>query len=156
MDNTQSVDDVLRSLYYLHGTLKPDLVIEAARDPGSVLHNRFNWDVGIAAHEHWRYVARGIIRSVRVEVRTETTTVSCVAYVHNPDSGREQGYIAVRTVRTDRDAARSVLVDEFSRAASALSRARELAVAFALAEDVEDIIGRVKSIRDKVQEEAIL
>lgn len=151
----ETVQDRLQALYDQHGKLTPDLVVEDAKNPDSILHGQFNWDVDHAAHEHWKEVARDLIRSVRLIVTTETTSVSCVAYVRDPNSpADEQGYLQVNRVRTDADVAREVLVEEFSRAASALARARELAAVFGMQNDVEELIEGVHSARRRVPQEA--
>jgi len=148
-----TVDECLQSLYEDHGKLTPDLVVSAARDPESPLHGHFNWDVEAAALEQWREVARGLIRSVRVMFSTETMQISSVAYVRDPGlPANEQGYVRVGDVRRDKDAAHAVLVAEFSRAAAALTRSRELAAVFGLREEVEDLIERVHTAKRRTDE----
>lgn len=44
------------------GLLKPEDVIERARDPKSILHERFTWDDGDAAHQYRLIEARNLIR----------------------------------------------------------------------------------------------
>ncbi|HUT60598.1 MAG TPA: hypothetical protein VNA25_22360 [Phycisphaerae bacterium] len=146
-----AVEARLQELYVEHGKLTPDLVVAEARKPKSILHGYFNWDIEHAAMEHWRDRARTLIRSVRLVITTETTAVECVAYVRDPNSpADEQGYLQVDKVRTEADVARGVLVDEFSRAASALSRARELAAVFNMRKDVDDLIESVQATKRRV------
>jgi len=149
-----AVESRLQELYQEHQKLTPDMVVADARHPDSILHGYFNWDVEHAANEHWRDIARSLIRSVRLVITTETTAVECVAYVRDPNSpSDEQGYLQVSRVRTEADVARDVLVDEFSRAASALKRARELATVFDMRKDVEDLIESVQATKRRVPKE---
>ena len=77
------------------GVLTPSAVVESARDEGSPLHDKFEWDDGVAA-EAWRLEqARRLIRTVKVVVETTERTLKTVQYVRHPDVDRsEQGYAA--------------------------------------------------------------
>ncbi|HAO99858.1 MAG TPA: hypothetical protein DCQ83_07415 [Fibrobacteres bacterium] len=44
------------------GLLKPEQVVEAARDPGSPLHDQFQWDDTAAAEAYRIQQARGLLR----------------------------------------------------------------------------------------------
>jgi hypothetical protein len=44
------------------GILKPEAVVEFARDPATALHSRFTWDDGEAARQHRLWQAREVIR----------------------------------------------------------------------------------------------
>lgn len=98
------------------GALTPEAVVEDARDPDSPLHDYFEWDVRLAAEKHWLDTARSIIRSVEVVVRTERVEVKAPVYVRDPDrpSG-EAGYVAVKHIRSDYDAAEAVLKSDAQR-----------------------------------------
>ncbi len=151
----ETVADRLQQIYNLHGKLTPDIVIDEAKDPESILHGHFDWDVDAAALEHWRNQARRLISSVRVVFTTDTTAVACVAYVRDPSApSDEQGYVQVNQVRTDTDRSREVLVSEFSRAAAVLTRAKEIAAVFGMENEVEELIGRVHDTRQRVPTEA--
>lgn len=79
------VRDALQGLYDAHRSLTPTIVLDAARDPESVLHSRFNWDDQSAA-EAWRIdQARTLIQSVKIVIReTPTEMVSVRAFVSIP------------------------------------------------------------------------
>ena len=138
----------LQEIYDRDGTLTPDAVVLDAKDPDSPLHEHFDFDVERAAMSHWRSVARGLISSVRVHIRTETYTLSSVGYVRDPDKdSKEQGYVAVASVRSDKDRARRVLEAELSRAESAMARAYDVAHALGLQNEVEAIRAQINGIR---------
>lgn len=48
------------------GELTAEVVVEAARDPRSPLHDAFDWDPQRAAHEHWLHIGRRLIKSVAI------------------------------------------------------------------------------------------
>lgn len=133
------------------GVLRPDDVIEAAKDKKSPLHGCFEWDKNKAAMEHWRDTARHLIRSVRVVIHNQTTTLRAPYFVRDPDAERaDQGYVALTSVRSDSEQARELLVDEFARAASSLRRAKEIAKALQMEDQVESLIHGVLDLRDSI------
>lgn len=150
-------DSVLEALQQVErdaGRLTPEAVVEAARDPASPLHNAFTWDDATAAHEQRLHEARRLIRSVRVEVRTEARTVSTVYYVRDPTLPPEaQGYVSFPRLRTDTELAREALLQEFGRADAALRRARDLAAALQMQDEVDAIVTTVSALRERVQQE---
>ena len=126
-----------------HGVLTPDAVLEDAQKEDSPLHDQFTWDDSEAAHQ-WRLEqARTLIRSVRVEVQTESRTVSTVRYVRHPEAGREQGYADVMTIRTREDLAREALRRELAAAKALFDRCESLADAFDMHDDVTELRNRV-------------
>lgn len=139
----------LQAIYERHGAITPDMVVEAARDPASPLHECFEWDDAAAAQAHRRDQARALLRSIRVNVTTETVRLEVPYYYRDPSlPGDDQGYVAITKIRSDADIARDVLVDEFSRAAAALRRAREAAAAFGLTAEVEELHARAVALSD--------
>lgn len=64
MNDQQIIAQWLRDLA-ASGPLTASRVVEAARDPESPAHDRFEWDDARAAHEHRLATARKLIVSVR-------------------------------------------------------------------------------------------
>src|SRR4249919_3354546 len=60
------------------GRLTPDAVVKDARSKSSPLHAHFTWDVKEAAAAHWLTQARELITSVRVVIKTDTTSIRSV------------------------------------------------------------------------------
>jgi len=134
------------------GKLTPDDVLAAAQDEASPPHELFEWDDTEAARL-WRIEqARAVIRSVRVEIKTETKTVSTVFYVRDPSrESKSQGYVSLPKLRTDDELMREALAGEFGRAAANLNRAKSLAEALKLLAEVEEIASvaeRVERLKD--------
>lgn len=131
------------------GRLTPEAVLADAKDKESPLHSHFTWDVKKAAHAYWLDQARALIRSVRIDMKTETTIVSTVAFIRDPGAGKGQGYIAVEALRSQRDLARDALISEFTRVGDQLRRAREIAAALDAQGDVDEILERVVGLRQR-------
>jgi hypothetical protein len=150
--NREEIKQALQAIFDAHGgRATAAQVVEAAADPDSPLHPCFDWDDESAARSYRIEQARSLIRSVRVNVKTETTQVKTVAYVRDPCVPHgEQGYIATAVARTDEDLKREILVSEFSRAGSALRRARNIAASFDLEDEVDAIVTRVQALEDAV------
>lgn len=149
-------DDIIAELTRLakanDGRLTPDNVVDAAQDEASPLHQCFEWDNDAAAHMFRVEQARHLIRSVRVDVTTSHHTVRVPAFVHDPECERgEQGYVSIRQLSSDEDKSREVVIAEFSRAASALRRARAVAMALGIEEQIDDISEQMKRVVESVQ-----
>ncbi len=135
------------------GRLTPDDVVADARDPASPTHSYFTWDDTKAAEAYRIDQARSLITMVRVVIKVEHTTIRSVCYVRDPAlDNTTQGYVSVKRLRTDADAARDALVAEFSRVADMLRRARELAVALHATEEVEALLASVVGLRQRFQD----
>lgn len=64
----QAIGEVLQALTEkAGGDLKPEAVVDAARDRQNALHAHFEWDDKVAAEAHRLDQARNIIRIIRVE-----------------------------------------------------------------------------------------
>jgi flagellar basal body rod protein FlgC len=134
------------------GRLTPEAVVEDAKSKDSPLHDHFLWDTKKAAYQHWLDQARALIRSVRVEVITESKSVSVVGYVRDPRAGDEQGYVSITSLKSDRESAREALVGEFSRVADMLRRAKEIAAALDAQDEVDDLLQRTVGLRERFME----
>lgn len=144
---TQRHIDYLISLEK-RGRMTAEEVLADAKQPESVLHDLFDWDVARAAEQFWLDRTRAIIRVVRVVVYTEQQTYRLPRYVHDPTLvGREQGYISLETVKVDPQLARQTLTRELQRVTSALERAKYVAAALGLESDVDELLATVTGLR---------
>jgi hypothetical protein len=63
---TEQIRTALQVLADRHGGyLSPSRIVEAARDPSSILHDEFNWDDDDAANQYRIAQARALVRRVR-------------------------------------------------------------------------------------------
>ena len=106
------------------GLLTTDAVLEAAADPGHVLHKHFEWDDGKAAEAHRRWQARALIARCRITLDPRTET-SIRAFVSLPSDRREGGYRLTESVISDDDQ-RAELVRDMRRRVTYWSRQAEL------------------------------
>ena len=158
MDNTtrEAIRVRLDELTTLNnGRITPEIVVADAKDKDSPLHGQFNWNVDEAAYQHWIDTARGVIRSVYVELIEETRVLRVPAYLRDPSAdSSEQGYVQTVRIRSERDNARAAVLYEFTRARAAMQRAKDIAEALAIDDAVEDIIVRIDTVRGSIQAEA--
>jgi hypothetical protein len=146
-----AVRKALKALEDAEGRLTPKAVVRAAANPESPLHPLFEWDDSKAADRHRLDQARTLIRSVQVEYRTTTQTVTSVAYVHDPSMGaRQQGYRSVEKLREDPDDAHEALAREFRAAAGHLRRARQLAVPLTMEVEVDDLLDSLTALSSRL------
>lgn len=135
-----------------YGRLTPDLVVQEAKNPESILHNLFEWNDVEAGHQHRLFQARQIITSVRVIITTENKKISTVYYVRDPEADpMEQGYVSIDKLKSDKDLARESIVMEFSRATAYLQRARNHAEALGMQEDIEALIADVEELKSRLE-----
>lgn len=134
------------------GRLTPNVVLEEAKDRDSVLHNLFEWDDTLAAHQHRIYQARQIITSVRVVITTENRKISTVYYVRDPEAEpTEQGYVSIDRLKTDKDLAKESIVMEFSRASSYLQRAKAHAQALNMKDEIDALIDDIDEFKRRLE-----
>ena len=153
--NEDTLAELTRLAAENNGLLTPDHVVDAARNNASPLHRWFQWNNDAAAHMYRVEQARHLIRSVRVDVTTSHHTVRVPAFVCDPECERgEQGYIAIRGLANDADKARDVVVAEFARALSALNRARAVAEALGIEDQVDAVSAQIRRVSYSVQEGA--
>lgn len=134
------------------GVLTPDAVVADARRKDSPLHDFFEWDAKKAAHAYWVIQARELITSIRIEVRTETKVVSSVYYVRDPNAESDkQGYVSVKTLKTDEEMARAALIQAFSRVADLLRSARDLAAVLEVEDRVDQFVDQIVSFRRDIR-----
>lgn len=151
-----AIEQALYALSELHnGQLTPDIVVDAARASESPLHSRFTWDDTEAATKHRQNEARALIRSVKVEFRTEHFTINAPAFVRDPGAGKSQGYTSVGRLRTDQESAREAVVAEFSRASAALARAKAVAIALDLGDQISEIEGRIIHLAKRASQDEV-
>ena len=136
------------------GRITADAVIADAKKKTSPLHDQFDWNDSVAAKK-WRLEqARQLIRSVRIDIQTETKTVSTVRYVRDPSAGEEQGYIETARLRDDRSLAIEALQAEIKSANALVARARSLAEALGLDAEIRMVAESVDRLEVGLKEAA--
>lgn len=116
----EDVKAALSELQDKHGNLLPEDVVERAKSANSPLHDLFEWNKDKAAMAHWIATARNIIGEYRVVIHVMNTTREVRAFVHDPDAGRDAGYISTERLKNDASRASAVLLTEARRCRSHL------------------------------------
>jgi hypothetical protein len=137
----------IRSLEDSSGRLEPEKVIEAARPANSPIHEDFEWDLKKAAQQHWIEQARTLIRYVRLEVVIERETICVPFYVNDPiRAPKSKTYVELTSVKGQRAQALRVLEDEVDRIASALERARKVALVLGIGPDLDRLLADLNAL----------
>lgn len=133
------------------GVLRPDDVVKDARNESSPLHSFFTWDDTEAANQFRLDQARTLIRNVKVEYKTSTTSFIAPCYVRDPRvASDEQGYASVAEIKTESTVAADALRYEFDRAIGLLERAVSIADALGIGEQVQELLNRAKVIHRSI------
>lgn len=126
------------------GILTPEAVVRDARRARSPLRRHiFRENERQAAHQRRLKLARQLIRSVKVNVQVEHRQIRVVAYVHDPGSQEEAGYVPTVTLVNQHVRAREAILREFTRAEGILRRGREIALVLGLEDDFEAMLASV-------------
>lgn len=142
----------IKALEDKFGRITAEKLVEAARDRRHPMHEDFPWDDKQAAHERRVDIARRILNSTRVEVTHSTKTISTVGYIRDPDADPGvQGYVNVTVLRTDREASEEALMAEVTRITSMYERARELAAALDLEDELETALQAALRLRARLR-----
>jgi hypothetical protein len=154
-DVKASQHQYLIDLHSKHGTLTPDLVVADAKRKESPLHDLFEWDTKKAAMSHWHDVARALIRSVRVQVVNESRVITAPYFVRDPSlPSNVQGYTSTASLRSNSELARDAVAEECSRAAAAFRRAKEVAAAVGVDQDIEALLEQTTMLGKRVKQSA--
>lgn len=139
------------------GRLTPLAVVDAARDPSSVLHSHFLWDDAEAAHEHRIYQARNLIRGISIVVERSSKQIATVCYVRDPAAeARDQGYVSISRLEKEPDNAKAMLDMELARVDACLERAESLSKVFGIHRQVKTTRRRVAKLRETVEQHAAM
>lgn len=128
------------------GILTPEAVVAAAKPRDSVLHQFFTWNNAEAAEARRLDEARTLIRAVRVDVKVDRVIIQAPYFVRDPTLGMEQGYRSLGKLRSDEDLARETILAEFTRAIGALRRAKAIAAALGMNDEIEAIEQQVDAL----------
>lgn len=134
---SKSIQEELLALYEAHnGLLRPEDVVEFAKNPETALHSRFEWDDSAAAHQ-WRLEqARNVIR---VHVTTVANNEVRMWVSLDTDRYSTSGYRSLEDVMTD-EKRREMFIKQAARDfrifRAKYQMLKELAPLFEIAEQV--------------------
>lgn len=134
---------ILEELHGLisNGRLLPEDVVDAARNPNSVLHNYFTWDDSEAAHQFRLQEARALIKRVKVDlIREDNTVVRVPSFIRSVNAGYQDIH-AVTINKPDHTAAILITLAQIE------TMLRNLA-----APELDSLIEHVVSTRSSLQQ----
>lgn len=155
MTKAKAIEEAIKSLADANGgRVTPAMVVDAARNPASVLHDQFDWNDASAAEKNRLDTARTLIRSVKVIVKNETMVLATPLALRDVtvDPG-QQGYILTANLLNDEEAARLTILRYFTQAQGAMNKAREVAAALGRADDIDKLLAGLAQVR--AQHEAV-
>lgn len=148
---TDLIREAINALEDESGRVEPEAVVRAASDPGSPLHEHFEWDDARASHAYRIEQARRLIRSVTVVITTETKTVSTVHYVRDPQADHSEArYVSVTQLQREPENAAKLLRYEFAQASGHMQRAENLAEALGMQRDVQRVSAQIKKLQGRL------
>jgi hypothetical protein len=145
---TDQVLAILESLRDEDGFLHDWSVVTAAGDVNSPLHSQFEWAEGTAAHLYRLSQARRLIRSLRIPIQIGPRQIVVPAFVPVPRAAGT--YQALADLAPRSDSARAQLLGELSRIANQLGRARQIAAALDLTDEIDDLLAALDGARSRV------
>lgn len=114
----------LRVLY--NGRLETHMVLEAAKDKASALHDHFEWDDGIAATAYRNEQAGHLIRCITVEIEKPDGSAAPVRAFVSVKRDEDRSYTSVQHALTDADLRLQVIAQAWHELAAWRKRHAEL------------------------------
>lgn len=108
--DAQAAGEEMESLRVRHNNrLEPNMVVEAARKPGSALHDHFDWDDTTAANKYRLGQAGHLIRCITVEVTKSSGETAPVRAFVSVKRDEDRSYTSVQHALADDDLRAQVL-----------------------------------------------
>lgn len=151
----KAIEEINRLAKANGGKITPAQLVAIAADPNNPLHEYFEWDDSAAANKYREVQARILLRSVRVDYIVNNRKISIPKYVRDPElDSMSQGYVETARIRNDADLTRDILITEFKRIGTALTRARKLAEYFDLTAEIDNMTESLGLLRKRLDEVA--
>jgi len=133
------------------GRVRPEYVIEAAKNKTNILHGEFEWD---QSKGHMIYLmdrAKELIREVKFVVTYQDIKLAAPFYVSDvTDLG--SSYIETTEIKRKSVKAKEVLADEMARVKASLRRAHTMAIHFGLDDLWEEMTNLIVEIEKRLGE----
>jgi hypothetical protein len=156
-----AIKTALEALRDGRGRITPESVVRVAKNPKHVLHREFGWDDRQQANLRRLDRARELITQyVTVTVVYKSERVTAPYYVRDPTAPpATQGYVALVGDAMTRENAATVVLAEFSRCESSISRARRIAHVLdgkfpGLSDQLEELLIRLIEVKAMITKAA--
>lgn len=123
-----------------YGILRPENIVDFAKDPKTLLHGRFEWNNGEAAHQYRLWQARQLIRTVVTVTDDKEKSYSVYVSLKGDRYNEGGGYRTMVSVMNDEELRTALLqeaFEEFKCFREKYGRLRELATIFQTMRKVE-------------------
>jgi len=127
----EQLDEAINRCVDAHGNITTASVIEAARDPASILHGEFEWNPEKQSQIYLEQRARELIREVRVTVEYEELSIPAPAFAPVVVDAKHY-YRSTLVIRRSQSEKRRVMAEEMHRIQNQIRRARSLGILFGL------------------------
>ena len=108
--------NILDELRVKEGCIKPESVVEIAKDPNHPMHKLFEWDDSVAGYQYRVYQARLIINRITVDLIDVSTDAYEMFVPVTATNSRKRGYYSVSEIMSDEEMRKQVLQQALSLA----------------------------------------
>ena len=133
------------------GVLSTPNVVEAAKNPNSILHSYFEWDNEHAANQHRLEQAAKLIRSFKVSIVVTSHKMVVPLYVNHPSPSHPRSYLPLAEIKQDAVLSNGVILDEMSRIENAIKRAMAISCELNLQSEFEEMLEKILEIKTKIK-----
>lgn len=122
------------------GGRSAEAVLEAARDPGHVLHRAFTWDDGIAAHQYRLEEARRLLRSIVVLTPDKRTCRAVISV--RPNGSNAAFYYPRKVVMSVKQLKKKAIQEALELILGVLDRYRDLGELDGIRSAAQEVLDR--------------
>jgi hypothetical protein len=133
------------------GILSTPNVVEAAKNPNSILHLYFEWDDQQAANQHRLEQAAKLIRSFKVSIVVKSQKMLVPLYINHPSPSHPRSYLPTAEIKQDAVLSNGVILDEMSRIENAIKRAIAISCELNLQSEFEEMLEKIVEIKTKIK-----
>jgi hypothetical protein len=124
------------------GIIQPAAVVEAAKDPESPLHDKFEWDDAEAGHQYRLEQARQLIVKTKINV-TQPEPEMFNVKIRLSDGSERRGYVTRERAKADPDLSAQVIDDAIRAIRSYRNRLSAFAEAQSLVSKLDEILAEI-------------
>jgi hypothetical protein len=134
------------------GKLSTDRIVAAAKSPKNPLHDQFEWDDSVAAHQQRLGVARALIRDiVYVGEDLEGNVVQTIAFVQEPGVFNRSSFIPLSSAVRNKAMSLAIIAAELARCEGNIRRTQEIADVLKMRKDVDTVLMQLITLQKKVE-----
>jgi hypothetical protein len=141
-----------------HGRITPKMIVRAARNPNSPLHQEFIWDDRKAANLQREHRARELLTQYIVQtVVYRDHVIRVPVHVRDPSvEPNEQGLRAITAEGLEREEAHAIMMRELGRCESAIERARGISAVLnqrfpGIIDELEQLLSDIVTLRTRME-----